>query len=118
MKRHIVIAFIAVALVVLGGCGEKSTYTKEFEYLPSYPGMESANTTQVYQQTFSNAVYTIKNAAHKDIFKKYKSILEKDGWKIKDSDNPISINAEKGKHMAVIIPMQVKNDVTIFILSK
>ncbi|NMM65110.1 hypothetical protein HBE96_21225 [Clostridium sp. P21] len=115
--RKMVIAIIIMFSLTLISCG-KITYTKEFEYLPSYKQMTLKTFQKPTKDGMGIATYTIKNKKSKDVLESYEKQLKKDGWKITEDKKPTSITAEKEGHKAVIVPTQNKEDVLLTIVSQ
>ena len=127
MKRIITILMTIMLSLALISCAKstatktiatKTTFTKEFSYLPSQKEMILKKFVKPTKANFGFATYTLKNKKAKDILESYEKQLVKDGWKITDDKKPTSITAEKTTHKAIIVPVQVKNDVTLTVVSK
>lgn len=118
LKRMVILILSVVLGLSLISCGEKVKYTEEFAYLPAYPGMTFAEKKPTEDQSFTNATYKVTNVKGDEVLKNYEDILKNDGWKVTQDNKPSTITVEKDKHMAVIVPIQEQNDVTIFISTK
>jgi hypothetical protein len=119
---HILISILfCFSLATWSVSAAKSTYTKEFSYLPSYSSnMELQSFTPPTQSTqgYGIAKYTIKNTNKNDVLLKYESILKKDGWTIYDDKKPYSIGAKKDTHQIGLVPTSTGKDVLLTVFSK
>jgi len=122
MKRIITILMTIMLSLALISCAKstatKTTFTKEFSYLPSQKEMILKKFVKPTKANFGFATYTLKNKKAKDVLESYEKQLVKDGWKITDDKKPTSITAEKTTHKTILVPVQVKNDVTLTVVSK
>ncbi|MCX8129955.1 MAG: hypothetical protein N3I35_07655 [Clostridia bacterium] len=118
MKKSIILVSAFILVLIISACGSVVKYTKEFSYLPSYPGMVLENSSPANEYGFSTASYSIADAKIEDIITEYEKLLHKNGWKTTDDKKPSSITVEKEKHLAVIVPSQNMKDTTVFIISK
>ncbi|MDR3587599.1 MAG: hypothetical protein P4L59_20145 [Desulfosporosinus sp.] len=98
------------------------TYTKEFSYLPTYSKMELQNVAQPDKNQMINAKYIMKNTTTDIVLNKYADTFMKDGWTVKKTlsqdKKSYSLHAQKGNHIATLLPQQSGNDVILIIASK
>lgn len=118
MKKMLLFMMSLTLVFNLAACGKKIEYTKEFPYLPSFPGMVLKETTPANEYGFSSATYTIKDKKMVSVADEYEKILNDNGWKTTDNKKPNAFTVEKEDHKAVIVPSEDKNDTNLFILSK
>lgn len=112
-------ALFCFSLTACGGNTAKTTYTKEFSYLPAYSSeMKADSTTPPNNLGFAIANYTIKNAKNTEVFQNYEDILKKNGWNIAQEQKPNNFIAKKDTHQASIIVIPSNKDVKLLIMSK
>ena len=91
----------SLTLVVCG----KTTYTKEFTYLPSQKTITLKNFQKPTKTKMGVCKYIVKNKKSADAIADYKKVLTKDGWKTTETKNTASvITATKGSHIVAIVP--------------
>ena len=117
MKKIFEMLTILVFSLTLISCG-KTTYTKEFSYLPSQKSMTLKSFQKPTKSSVGISKYIVKNKKLKDVIADYEVLLKKDGWKIAETKNSTVIKATKGIHMVAIVPTQVKEDVQLSVASK
>ena len=106
----------------INGSSTKTTYTKEFSYLPAYNNdMKAVSTKPADNQGFITAYYAIKNITGTNVLQSYENILKKNGWTIaqeQKTSDVVGFIAKKDTHQATIILLQKNNDVAMAIVSK
>ena len=119
MKRIITIIMTIMFSLALISCAKtKTIFTKEFTYLPSQKEMTLKNFEKPTKDKMGVATYTLKNKKAKDVLEDYEKQLVKDGWEITQDKKPVSITAEKDAHKTIIVPVQIKEDVMLTVVSK
>jgi len=93
-------------------------YTKEFPYLPAYPGMVLLSKGTADQNGYKSVMYSVKNSQNGNIISTYEKMLNKDGWKTTTDKKPEEIIVEKGNHRSIIVSAQLNKDTVITIVSK
>lgn len=119
MKKFLSIFIILAVLISLFACSSKTTYTKEFTYIPSYSGMQLSSYTPATKKTpLATARYTIKNSAYTVIYINYENILKKDGWTITNGQKYFAISAKKDNHLVNILIQPSGKNVILVVISK
>lgn len=120
MKKLLCPILIFILSFLLISCGNKTSYTKEISYLPSYGGnVKLEGSASKNDKTgFTTATYVIENTSNKDVLNNYKKLLKDDGWTITQDLTPNSMAAKKDTHNISMIPKQDGNDVKLMIIAK
>ncbi|MCX8130559.1 MAG: hypothetical protein N3I35_10715 [Clostridia bacterium] len=118
MKKLLLLIITTTLFLSLISCGKITEYTKEFSYIPSYPGTTLKSTEPANEQGFSKAIYLVKDTTISEVADNYERIFHDDGWKTTDNQKPTVFTVEKEKHIAVIALSQIDKDTNLFIYTK
>ena len=117
MKKIITLLIAIMFSLALVSCA-KTTYTKEFSYLPSQKTMTLKSSVKATETAMGVSRYIIKNTKVDAAIADYEKVLTKDGWKITKTKTPVVLTATKDSHVAAIVPTQIGKDVQFSVASK
>ncbi len=104
---------ILMIILALAACGQQISYTKEFPYLPAYPGMELKEEPKMSDSGLYNVSYRIKDSEASKIATDYEKLLHKDGWTTAEDKKPAAFTVKKDEHLAAFIVTQEGEDTVL-----